>query len=275
MMYKLLLFAALASSARAAGQPRSMELEGAPNFRDIGGYATDDGKHVKWGRVFRSNTLGKLTPADAKRVGELHLAAVVDLRTEEERKQSPDVWNERPKDVYESPKDTLAPVMRVVLRGAGTADGARAGIREFYSRMPDEYRSEYAAFFHRIAAGDVPILVHCTAGKDRTGVAIAVLLRSVGVSRETAVADYQLTDHFVPASSMVKHSAAPIGAAAQGTLESLPEESRLALWQSSPDYIGAAFDSIDREYGSVDAYLTRGLGLTGAELTAIRHNLTQ
>jgi protein-tyrosine phosphatase len=275
MLYKCLLLTALASAALGADHPRSLGLEGAPNFRDIGGYVTEDGRHVRWGRVYRSNALGKLTPGDAKRVEDLHLAAVVDLRTAEERTQSPDLWDRRPKDVYESPKETLAPVMRVILRSAGTAEGARAGIREFYTTMPDEYRVEYAAFFHRVAAGDVPILVHCTAGKDRTGVAIAVLLRSVGVSRETAVADYQLTDQFVPASSMVKRSAAPVGAAAQGPLDRLPEESRLALWQSSPDYIGAALDSIDREYGSVDAYLSRGLGLTGPELIAIRRNLTQ
>lgn len=98
------------ASDTAAVYRRALGLEGAPNFRDIGEYATRDGCHVRWGLVYRSNTLGNLTPADAARVDQLNLAAVVDLRTEEERAQLPSIWVHRPVDVYESPKQTLGPV---------------------------------------------------------------------------------------------------------------------------------------------------------------------
>ena len=256
---------------------RALGLTGAPNFRDIGGYATQNSKHVRWGTVYRSSGLGNLTPADATRVAQLKLAAVVDLRTQDERTHSPDVWILHPRDVYESPKPTLAPVMRSVLTGAQTAQGARAAMRSFYAEMPDIYGEEYSAFFHRIAAGELPILVHCTAGKDRTGVAIAVLLRSLGVPLQNIVADYELTGSFTPAVAMARNAATPTGAtaAAHPRLAELPEESRVALWQSNADYIQAALDSIDREYGSIDVYLTRGLGLSNREVTSIRRALTE
>jgi len=168
---------------RRSDDVRSLRLQGAPNFRDIGGYATTDGRHVRWESVFRSNDLSKITPNDAEKIAALKLAAVIDLRTEDERRQSPSIWLSPPLDVYESPQQSLVPAMQATLKEAGTARGARAAMITFYSSMPDDYKTEYSAMFHRLAAGEVPLLVHCTAGKDRTGVAIALLLASVGVPR--------------------------------------------------------------------------------------------
>jgi protein-tyrosine phosphatase len=149
-----------------------------------------------------------LTPADIDRIDGLKLAAVVDLRTQEERAISPTVWDHRPSDVYESPKPTLAPMLHRVLDNAQTADGARRGMKAFYADIPDEYRVEYSSLFRRIASGHLPLLVHCTAGKDRTGVAVAVLLLSLGVPQEKIEEDYQLTNNLLPA------PAAPAGRSA-------------------------------------------------------------
>ncbi len=261
----------------AAAPQRSLELRGAPNFRDIGGYATGDGRHLRWGRVFRSSELSKLTPADAERVDKLDIMAVIDLRTEGERRQSPSIWLRQPQDVYESPKPSLAPVMQKLLREAQTADGARAGIEGFYADMPDSYSAEYAALFHRIAAGELPILVHCSAGKDRTGVAVAVLMSAIGVPRDAVLADYALTEKLVPMLPSAGRSAAPVGAATQATsvLGQLPEESQRVLWRSDPNYLTVALESIDREYGSIDAYVRRGLGVSARDLDTIRAALTE
>lgn len=261
----------------AAAPGRSLELRGAPNFRDIGGYATSDGNHVRWGRVFRSSELSKLTPADAEKVDKLDITAVIDLRTEGERRQFPSIWLRHPQDVYESPKPSLAPIMQKLLRDAQTADGARAGIEGFYADMPDSYSTEYAALFHRIAAGELPILVHCSAGKDRTGVAVAVLMSAIGVPRDAVLADYQLTEKLVPMLPSAGRSAAPVAAATQATsvLGQLPEESQRVLWRSDPKYLSVALESIDREYGSIDAYVRRALGVSERELAAIRAALTE
>jgi len=261
-----------AAGAVATGARRDLGLHGAPNFRDIGGYETTDGHHLRWGVVYRSNALDKLTPADAERVAALNLAAVVDLRTQEERAHSPSVWLREPADRYESPKPTLGPVMQTILAEAQTAAGARSGMNRFYSDMPHNYRTEYSALFHRVAAGKLPLLVHCTAGKDRTGVAIALLLLTVGVPTTTVVQDYKLTDTLVPAPVMAKQGPAPL-AGAQSALAGLPEESRVALWQSRAEYIDAALDAIGRQYGSVNGYLARALGLSDAEIGSIRRRL--
>jgi protein-tyrosine phosphatase len=257
--------------------PVSIGLQGAPNFRDIGGYRTTDGRHVRRGKVFRSNELSKLTPDDAAKVDSLHLAAVIDLRTEDERTKSPSVWLHRPTEIYESPKSSLAPMMGLILQGAATTDGVRRGMTEFYAQMPDAYRLEYAAIFKRIAAGDLPILVHCTAGKDRTGVAIAVLLISVGVPRKTVIFDYQITEDLLPPPRIGAVPPVPAGGVSQAeaALAQLPDDSRRALWRADPEYIQAALDSIDREYGSIDGYLERGLGLSRAQIDQAREAVVE
>jgi protein-tyrosine phosphatase len=252
-------------------------LAGAPNFRDIGGYATVDGHHVRWHRVYRSSELSHLTADDAQKVDSLDLASVVDLRTANERDASPSAWLHPPGDIYQSPKATLAPVMHLILDDAGSADGARMGMIKFYAQMPDMYRSEYAAMFHRVAAGDLPILVHCTAGKDRTGVAIAVLMTSIGVSRTAVVEDYELTEQLAiaPAYATKRVAVTASDAKSQDALAHMPEESRRALGRAAPEYIEAALDSIDREYGSSDAYLEHGLGLSKTEIAAVRAALVE
>lgn len=258
-------------------QHRSLNLAGAPNFRDIGGYPTVEGRHVRWERVFRSSELSKLTPADAAAVDALHIDSVIDLRTEEERQHAPSVWLHAPPDAYTSPKITLAPLMETVMVEAQTPEGARAALVNYYARMPDEFRDEYAAMFVKIAAGELPMLVHCTAGKDRTGVAMAVLLSSLGVPREAVVADYQLTELLVPAAAAAASRPAPAGGGAQplASIARLPVESRIALWRSDPAYIAAALDSISREYGSFDAYLERGLGLSHEQVEKVRRALLE
>jgi protein-tyrosine phosphatase len=268
-------YAAPPDGSDATRHIRALGLEGAPNFRDIGGYATAKGQHVGWGVVYRSNDLSKLTSADADKVASLDLVSVIDLRTEDERQQAPSIWLHAPTDIYASPKTTLAPVMHTILTDAATPEGARAGITRFYMQMPDEYHEEYAAMFHRIAAGKLPVLVHCTAGKDRTGVAMAVLLTTLGVPRQTVVEDYALTEKLVPAPAAAAQHPAPIGggAAPLSPLAQLSVESREVLWRSDPAYISAALDSIDREYGSVDVYVERELGVSKLEVRALRAKL--
>jgi len=275
LKYLFLWFAVIVVASADADPSRSVGLQGAPNFRDVGGYATADGRHVKWNLVYRSNELSKLTPDDAEKVDHLHLVSVVDLRTDDERRQAPSIWLHPPADLYLSPQPSLAPLMHSILQEAQTADGARAALIDFYSHMPDRYRDEYAALFHRIAADQLPLLVHCTAGKDRTGVGIALLLTSLGVKHDTVLEDYQLTETLLSPGVVSGRPAAPVGGSAQAALAQLPEESRRALWRADPDYVQAALDSVNREDGSIGGYLTHGLGLSKSEVRSLRKNLLQ
>ncbi len=131
----------------AADEPHILGLQGAPNFRDLGGYATADGHHVRSGLVYRSNKLSALTPADEAAIDQLHLVAEIDLRTAEERKSEPSRWLHAPADIYDSPKSTLKPTLDPLLGKIHDAASARSALTDFYAQMPDIYRPEYAALF--------------------------------------------------------------------------------------------------------------------------------
>jgi protein-tyrosine phosphatase len=252
------------------------KLATAPNFRDIGGYPAAAGRHVSRGKIYRSSELSSLSPADAAAVASLHLSAVVDLRTVEERQRAPSIWAARPADVFESPKLTLAPFTHAVLSGATTAEGARQGIKGFYRQMPRLYQEEYAAMFHRIARGELPLLVHCTAGKDRTGVAMAVLLESLGTPRDIAIQDYTLTNARLAATANASGTPT-VGAktASVSAMSKLPPGALRAMWEANPEYIEAALSAIDAEFGSVEGYVHRALGVSDDELGSIRKSLTE
>jgi len=257
-----------------AKEPLSPHLQGAPNFRDIGGYVTKDGRHVRWGQVFRSGELSHLTPLDREKLDDLSLVSVVDLRAQDERDQAPSLWGHRPDDLYESPKLTIAPVMKKLLQDTPSAEALKKKMEIVYSETITNYRAEYSELFHRVAAGKLPILVNCTAGKDRTGVAIALLLSAVDVPRSTVMADYELTEKLVPPNPAQKRSA-PVGGAAKAGFADLPAASRNALWRADPAYLTAALDAVDREYGSIHGYMRRALGLSDTEIRALRSALTE
>lgn len=254
-------------------KPHILGLQGAPNFRDLGGYATGDGHHVRYGVIYRSNKLSALTTTDETAIDRLHLVSEIDLRTAEERKSEPSRWLHAPADIYESPKSTLQPTLGPILAKIHDAASARAALIDFYAQMPDIYRPEYTALFHRLLSRDTPMVVHCTAGKDRTGVAAAVLLSALDVPRMTVVADYALTTTLLPPP---KTAAAPTNVPpGLKALYTLPPDARAAVWRADPAYIEAALDAINHEYGSVHGYLRQALGLTEPEIETLKISLTE
>ena len=262
-----------AGQQKLSRQPHVLGLKGAPNFRDLGGYATLDGHHVRYGMVYRSNKLSALTEADERAVDDLHLVAEVDLRTAEERKSEPSRWLHHPADLYESPKFTLAPTLDPIIAEIHDASSARAALTDFYAEMPDVYRAEYTALFRLLLERETPLVVHCTAGKDRTGVAAAVLLSALGVSRSAVVADYALTTTLLPPP---KSGPAPKNLPpALAALYALPTDARAAVWRADPAYIEAALDAINHEYGSIHGYLRQGLGLSEANIQTLKSDLTE
>lgn len=264
-------------AAVALPADHALGLAGAPNFRDIGGYRTLDGKTVRRGIVFRASKLAPLTAADWTRVETLGVGHVYDLRTLEERNAEPDGWPAPAPAVYVSPKPDMAETLRE-MKGAGTdAAQVRASIRSFYAKMPVAYAPEYAAFFHGLADDGGAVVVHCTAGKDRTGVASALLLTALGVPRATVVADYHMTEALLPPAPMQTSGrpGAPIGGKGAAALLAMPPETRKAMWAADPSYIEAALDAVNRDYGSIDVYMRRALGLTPVEIASLRRRLLE
>jgi protein-tyrosine phosphatase len=249
----------------AVDDQRVIGLQGAPNFRDLGGYRTNDGRQVRSGLVYRSNKLSALTPVDIDRVRQLHIGSLVDFRAGDERAAEPDRW--QPAFVYRSPKPKIGPVTKQIMAHPEHPSGVRRGMRDLYARMPDEYRPEFAAMLHRLAASDAPLVMHCTAGKDRTGVGSAILLSLLGVPRRAVIEDYTLTQRLLPGSASAPPKAA--GAA----MSRIPPASMAAALEADPRYIETSLSVIDRQYGSVENYAEKGLGVSRAEIEAIRARL--
>ena len=249
-----------------------------PNLRDLGGWATADGRVIRSGRILRSVDLSRLVDADVPAVAALGVRTVVDLRTEPERAAAPDraipgVVRTVNLDVLGESIGSLASHMAEVLADPSLAaqllDGRRAQdlFVATYRDMvaaPGACRA-YRALFDEVEAADGPVLVHCTTGKDRTGWAAASLLLLLGVDEEDVMAEYLLTnDQLLPAlEPLFERFAAGGGDAAL----------LRPVLGVQPDYLAAALDEMGRRYGSIEAYFADGLGIDDAGQAALRARL--
>jgi protein-tyrosine phosphatase len=254
-----------AAPADAMAGQRVIALEGQSNFRDLGGYSTADGHHVKWGRIFRSGELSHLSAADYQRIAALRVGTVYDLRDQSERAAQPTAWEAGPVLALASAKsDTLSGAMAPLTDPTVDAARARAALTDFYSRMPVFYAPEYRVIFHELLIGNAPLLLHCTAGKDRSGLASALILTALGVPRATIVQDYELTDQ------LLKPSPSPPKTEFMRRFQGLPADVQHAMMSADPAYIEAAFAAMESEYGSVDHYLDKELGIGPRQIKRLR-----
>lgn len=250
---------------------RRLPLEGAHNFRDLGGYRTADGRHVRWGRVYRSDHLGDLSDDDLGYLQRLGIRTLCDFRSALERESSPDRL-QPPRVVNPDISDerfAMDELQDRILSGdLGDIDFAELlvdGNRAFAR----DYTQQYAAFFSLLESPeDLPLVFHCTAGKDRAGFAAALLLLALGVPRETVVADYLLTQPYTQA-----HVDDTLQRIRFASLLRTDVERIRPLFGVRPDYIQAAFDTAEAQHGSMDAYLEKALGLTPDRRTALQQLL--
>jgi protein-tyrosine phosphatase len=250
---------------------RLLPLVGGRNFRDLGGYETADGRKVRWQRLFRSGTLARLTAADQQFLGRLEVRTVCDLRTTSERASEPSSWMpDRGRVVTWNYELDDRAVMGAFRLGTPTPEGVRAAITEFYVTAPEDFAERLTTVFELLAADEAPLIMHCTAGKDRTGVATAVVLRALGVLPQTVVDDYALSDTLIDFHGLFGgESFQPSGSWA--FLSTLPPDIRAPLMASEPAYLEAMLDTLDRQYGSFEGYLASRLGVTEAAIAHIRN----
>ena len=182
---------------------RLVALEGTMNLRDLGGYRAADGRRVRWGRVFRSDALHALTASDLAVIGRLGLRVVYDLRRQVERDRQPTVgMGEHVRNVVHAiggDPDEVAnqpEIIDLILAGEIVEADDDFMIGE-YRRMVDDAAGHFGELLTRLTDPDgLPALFHCTAGKDRTGVAAALLLSVLGVDREAVLDDYELSTRY-------------------------------------------------------------------------------
>ncbi|MFC3124213.1 tyrosine-protein phosphatase [Pseudoroseomonas globiformis] len=185
------------SEDAAAELPCRISLDGCSNLRDLGGYLAADGRRVRRGQVFRASSLAALTAADHGVLAELGLRTVVDLRGDAERERSPSCLPGPPLQVVTLPVEpTVGGSLRNLLeRGDATGEDVLSLLRRAYQAYATEKLPRFRALLELIAEADRrPLLFHCTAGKDRTGFAAALLLTALGVPRDTILADYLATN---------------------------------------------------------------------------------
>jgi protein-tyrosine phosphatase len=233
---------------------RHLDLAGASNFRDLGGYPGKDGRAVRWRQIFRSNHLGHLTAADIELLRGLGLKSAFDFRGTEERAAAMCGLEEIA--VHSLP---IEPSVVATLR-ARLAAGATLASADAHEVMRDSYRNyvryntpSFRALFAHLLEDRAPLVIHCTAGKDRTGFACALILHALAVHDDLIAEDYLLTNRFYrrdPSAS-----------------SDLPEEVRQVLASVEASFLAAAFDAVNADYGDLESYLGDGLGL-GAQQRA-------
>jgi protein-tyrosine phosphatase len=232
---------------------RVWRLQGATNFRDLGGYPGHGGRPLRWRRLFRSDHLGSLTASDHATLTELGLARAFDFRGIAERAAVP----------YHVPgvmQHSLAIEPTVVQRmqdvtAAGrtlTAPLVVELMKDLYRSLINERADRFAQLFEHLLQSDAPAVFHCTAGKDRTGIAAALILLALGVPRNVVLQDYLLTNEL--------YQRPPLGES------DTPAEALAVLWQVQPSFLDTALNLIDADHGGVARYLRLRLGLSESAL---------
>lgn len=233
---------------------RLVPLEGALNFRDLGGYRTADGGHLRWGHIFRADSLAKLSTDDWEHLAAVGLRSVVDFRRSPEIESAPT----RPPEELSIRMRRLAigedtpgqpELLDLVISGeiSSISVGDVVGI---YESMVERYPSAFGGLMIHLADDEaIPAVFHCAAGKDRTGIAAALLLSSLGVPDEVVLGDYELSNHYRTARRIEE---------LRPELESKGvdvETVRPYLSATGPALV-AAFAWIRSNHGSVEGYLT-------------------
>lgn len=238
--------------------PRSLGLTGACNFRDLGGYAGLGGRTVLWRRLFRSDHLAGLTPQDLSTISALGVTRAFDFRGVAESAAVP----------YALPgvlthslaiEPTLLETMKDMLRSdqAMTAHDMVHLMQDTYRAFVHSNSTRFAELFTHLLVADAPLVFHCTAGKDRTGFAAALILLALGVPRPVVMQDYLLTNE------LFRVPSTPQGWAPPEVLE--------VLWRVQADFLDSALHTVESEYGDVEHYLETALGVGAQERAHLAH----
>jgi protein-tyrosine phosphatase len=231
---------------------RSLHLQGASNFRDLGGYYGQDGRQVRWRRLFRSDHLAGLTAQDKALLSQLGVHRVFDFRGVTERTTA--------ECALDHAKVFSLPIEPTVVGwlSANVDAGRRPTAADTVQLMHETYRAfasdnshRYRELFRHLLESDEPLVFHCTAGKDRTGFAAALILLALGVPRDVVLEDYLLTN------SHYKFQPNPDSP--------LPADVQAVLHRVQEDFLEAALQVVDRDFGGPAQYLSKGLGVTDVE----------
>ena len=249
-----------------------LPFEGGHNFRELGGYEADEGKHIKWGQIYRGIPTWKLTSeADRKLLDSLGLRLILDLRSEAEAAETPD---------YVPDGARLVRICGLCLENGKEVDFSPEDRENLLKGMPDEGRrmadamyermlfgnKAYKELFRALEAGETPVLFHCSAGKDRTGVAAMLILLALGASDKTIAEDFEKTNIW----RRPELEAVWAEHAEEIAADPARKDFYLGVFGVHPESAPFVLSIIRERYGSADAYLEAEYGLTPARLMRLR-----
>jgi protein-tyrosine phosphatase len=263
----------LSSNGRILGRiaERLVPFEGTFNFRDLGGYPAAGGRRVKWGRVFRSDNLSNLSARDHALFQQMRIKLVCDFRSPPERAKSPN----------KLPQDPAVQSLHLPML-LGTIDAVEAMERfknkdldwltpdymqDGYLKNLEHSADKWAAVFKRLLDDEPPLVFHCSAGKDRTGICAALILLALGVPRETVIHDHRLSNEYLQAFLPKVNS----------YFQSLGlDPRRIAPYLTAPEEaMLAVLDHLQERYGSIEAYLDHKAGITEQQIALLREKLLE
>jgi protein-tyrosine phosphatase len=238
---------------------RVIHFDGAENVRDLGGLPTSSGAKTRFGVIYRGSGLARLTDADVENFSGLGVRSIIDLRSDEEREGAPDrLPSRRPPEVFRrriTPQGSIEMMDAVNKKGAGAA-AAFELMRSNYARIPFGHSAEFTDIMHfLIEHGRAPHFVHCSYGKDRTGIVVAFILRALGVSVTDVVIDFEMTKAEFIAPDLFDPAARADAIA--------------AIMAAPADYILASLEAIDSRHGDFSAYLKDVLNFGPTEQKAL------
>ncbi|MDO8706077.1 MAG: tyrosine-protein phosphatase [Sulfuricaulis sp.] len=251
----------------------SVLLSGAPNFRDLGGVRTQDGRWIRGGHVFRSEALTALHEDDAGALATCGIRLVLDLRSAAESAAHPGLhWRSAGTEVlsFDIGTDVRAKgSFWSRLEDDASPAGVQALMLQIYRSLPLATLPALRTLFQRLASGASPLLIHCTAGKDRTGFVIAMLLHALGVPRSLILEDYLESERRI--GDGARADAAQLLAEVSG--QPAHDDSVALISGVRADYLAQSFAYIERKFGSVDAFLHSEAGLEKSQQHRIREYL--
>ena len=237
-------------------------LQGASNFRDVGGYLTTNGQRVRRGQVFRSDHLAGLSDADVALLQAMGVGHSLDFRGVAEYTATPyDIPGVQRVALTIEPT-VIARMQALVAQGiVPTTEETVELMRETYRDFVNHNANTFGRFLKHLLEQPTPQVFHCTAGKDRTGFAAALLMSALGVDRATIEHDYLLTNQLYKRDTRLEGQGHP--------------HVMKVLWQVQPEFLHAAFEAVDAQHGGMREYLHGAIGLTPQELLELQRMLLQ
>ena len=243
---------------------RNVKIPGIQNFRDLGGYkSAETGKDTRWGMLYRSAQIDSIPFCSRRELKNMGIRTISDLRSEEERHNYPQ-FHDEDFNVLHLPIATgnMEHILQDIRDKKIETDTIYRLVERMNRQLVTNYRKEYKELFTLLLdRNNYPVVIHCTSGKGRTGIVSALVLAALGVNEEAIMKDYRLSnDYFnIPKASRYAYKL-PINS----------QEAITTIYSAKEDFLNAAKEQIDAEYGSVQAYLKKGIGLSAEEIERLR-----